>query len=208
MKLLATDGRSVRAEQKRSERRDAIVRAAERVFSQRGYHDASIADVIDAAEISRGTFYLYFTGKDALFLHLIERFVGLITKSLQVVDPSKPEPARHILENVVRVVDVAFNNPALTSVVLRESRGRNPEIDEKLDRLYGFLQSMVEGALRNGAESGITRQVNEGIVATALVGAFKEVFLEYLAKPDQAPDRNALAESLFEFGVRGLFVRG
>ena len=206
MKLIAHDGRTLRAEQKRSERRDAIVRSAERVFWQRGYHDASITDVIDAAEISRGTFYLYFTGKDALFLHLIERFVGFITEALEVVDPHGPEPARRTFENVVRVVNVAVEHPELTCVVLRESRGRNPEIDEKLDRLYGFLQSMVEGALKNGAESGLTRRVNEPVVATALIGAFKEVFLSHLAQPHSAPDRHALAESLFEFGVRGLFV--
>jgi AcrR family transcriptional regulator len=206
MKLAAVDRRTQRAEQKRSERRDAIVRAAERVFWQRGYHDASIADVIEAASISRGTFYLYFTGKDALFLQLIERFIGLITENLEVVDPHGPEPARRVLENVMRVVDVAFEHPELTCVVLRENRGRHSDIDEKLDRFYGFLQDMVEGALRNGARSGLTRSVSEPVVATALIGAFKEVFLAHLSRPHAVIDRSALAQSLFEFGVRGLFV--
>ncbi|HEX2676411.1 MAG TPA: TetR/AcrR family transcriptional regulator, partial [Polyangiales bacterium] len=171
----APDKRSLRAEQKRSERREAIVRAAEIEFSRRGFHDVSISDVIDAADISRGTFYLYFESKGALFVHLIERFVACITGALEVVDPKLPEPERRIFENVVRVVDVVFDHPELTVVVLQESRGRSPEIDQLLDRLYEFLASMVEGALTNGANNGITRRVNEPVVATALIGAFKEV---------------------------------
>jgi AcrR family transcriptional regulator len=204
MKVADIDRRALRAERQRVERRDAIVRAAERVFGKLGYHVASISEVIDEAGISRGTFYLYFDGKSALFLELIERFIGFVTSALQVVDPAGPDPAARILENVQRIVDVAFEHPELTRVVLRESRGINPEIDEKLDRLYGFLHEMVEGALINGARTGITRQVHAPVVAAALIGAFKEVFLSNLPPEGAAPSRSNLAEALFEFGIRGL----
>jgi AcrR family transcriptional regulator len=204
MKVAESDRRALRAERQRNERRDAIVRAAERVFGKLGYHDASITEVIDAAGISRGTFYLYFDGKSALFLELIERFIGFVTSALQVVDPTGPDPARRILENVQRVVDVAFEHPELTRVVLRESRGLNSDIDEKLDRLYGFLHEMVEGALINGARTGLTRPVNATVVAAALIGAFKEVFLGSLSPASSVPSRQELAEALFQFGIRGL----
>ena len=204
MKIADADRRALRAERQRSERRDAIVRAAERVFGKLGYHAASITEVIDAAGISRGTFYLYFDGKSALFLELIERFIGFVTSALSVVDPAGPEPTLRILENVQRIVDVAFEHPELTRVVLRESRGLNPEIDAKLDRLYGFLNEMVEGALVNGARTGLTREVHTPVVATALIGAFKEVFLRNLPPAGSMSNRQELAEALFKFGVRGL----
>jgi AcrR family transcriptional regulator len=204
---VSPDRRALRAEQKRSERRDAILRTAERVLCERGYPDASISDVIDAAGISRGTFYLYFDSKDALYLELIERFTGLVTAALEVVDPAGPDPANGIFENVARVVDVAFDHPELTLLVLRESRGVNPEIDQRLDRLYDFLQSMVEGALVNGATSGLTRKVYAPVISTALVGAFKEVFLRHLTPQGPSKtDRRALVEALFEFGIRGLLL--
>jgi AcrR family transcriptional regulator len=192
MKSAVADGRSLRAEQMRSSRREAIERAAEQVFARNGYHAASIADVIDVAGISRGTFYLYFDG---------------MTETLEVVDPRGPDPARRIFENVRRVVEVAFSHPELTTVVLRESRGLNSEIDQKLDRLYGFLQEMVEGALVNGERTGLTRKVNEPAVATALIGACKEVFLTHLARGKrQNADRDAIAVSLFELGINGLLI--
>lgn len=204
MKIAEADRRALRAERQRSERRDAIVRAAERVFGKLGYHAASITEVIDAAGISRGTFYLYFDGKSALFLELIERFIGFVTAALQVVDAAGPDPAQRIHENVQRIVDVALDHPELTRVVLRESRGLNADIDEKLDRLYGFLHEMVEGALTNGARAGFTRSVNAPVVAAALIGAFKEVFLANLPPAAAVPSRQELAEALFQFGSRGL----
>jgi AcrR family transcriptional regulator len=206
-RMTTTDRRSLRAERKRTERRDAILRAAERVFCVRGYPDASIADVIDAAQISRGTFYLYFDSKDALYLELIERFTALVTEALQVVDPDGPDPAERIFDNVQRMVDVALTHPELTRLVLRESRGLNKELDERLDRLYDFLHSMVVGALAKGASAGLIRKVYEPVIATALIGAFKEVFLHHLG-PDgpRVPNRTVFAQALFEFGIRGLLI--
>jgi len=203
--VTTVDRRTLRAEQKRHERRDAILRAAEHVFSARGYPDASIADVIDAAQISRGTFYLYFDSKEALYLELIERFTDLVTEALQVVDPDDADPAQRIFENVQRIVDVALTHPELTRLVLRESRGLDPALDERLDRLYDFLHGMVVGALEKGAQSGLIRKVYEPVVATALIGGFKEVFLHRLA-PEAArnANRTLLAQALFEFSIRGL----
>jgi AcrR family transcriptional regulator len=199
------DRRSARAEAQRGRRRDAILRAASALFSRQGYHSTSVADVIAAAGISRGTFYLYFDNKDSLFLELIEQFIQRIMDVVEVVDPSRPNPTRRIYENVRRVVDVVFDNRDLTVLVLREDVGLNPEVDEKLKRFYGFVREMVEGALENGARVGLIRQVNEPVVATALIGAIKEVFLHHLViAPDTTPARESIAESLLDFGLRGL----
>src|SRR5690606_25495730 len=60
----APDGRAARAERRRAERREAILSAAKTVFRDKGYHQASVHDIIDEAQIARGTFYLYFSSKD------------------------------------------------------------------------------------------------------------------------------------------------
>jgi len=76
-----------------------------------------------------------------------------------------------------------------------------------LRALYGFLHEMVEGALIKGAAAGIVRAVNTPVVATALIGAMREVFYRQLvAKKLDEPDRAAITESLYLFGVRGLVV--
>lgn len=201
------DRRAARAEQQREQRRDAILKAASVLFGRQGYHATSIADVLAAAGISRGTFYLYFDNKDSLFLELMEQFIQRIMEVVEVVDPAMPNPTARIYDNVRRVVDVVFDNQDLTVMVLREGLGLRPEVDEKLKRFYGFVREMVEGALANGARLGLIRKVNEPIVATALIGAIKEVFLHHLMiARDSAPPRESVAESLLDFGLRGLLL--
>jgi len=63
-------------EQDRSSRRRARTRAnllaaARTVFARRGYHDSSIAEITELADIGVGTFYLYFRDKEELFTTLI-----------------------------------------------------------------------------------------------------------------------------------------
>jgi AcrR family transcriptional regulator len=49
--------------------RERIVRAALEVFGEKGYHGATIADVVRRSGLSVGAIYTYFAGKEELFLH-------------------------------------------------------------------------------------------------------------------------------------------
>jgi AcrR family transcriptional regulator len=47
------------------------------VFKEKGYHATSVNDIIDAAQIARGTFYLYFTSKREVFAELSATFLSI-----------------------------------------------------------------------------------------------------------------------------------
>jgi AcrR family transcriptional regulator len=67
--VLGVDGRPL---SKRGERtRERLLAAAEQVFAELGYHDASIVKITEAAGVGQGTFYLYFTGKKEIFDELV-----------------------------------------------------------------------------------------------------------------------------------------
>ncbi len=51
--------------------RARLLEAAERVFAELGYHDASIVKITEAAGVAQGTFYLYFAGKQQVFDELV-----------------------------------------------------------------------------------------------------------------------------------------
>jgi AcrR family transcriptional regulator len=52
--------------------RRRLLAAAEQVFADLGYHDASIVKITEAAGVAMGTFYLYFAGKQEIFDVLVE----------------------------------------------------------------------------------------------------------------------------------------
>lgn len=53
-----------------------ILRAAEEVFASKGFFGATIAEIVDKAGVSRGTFYLYFRNREEVFSALLSRVVG------------------------------------------------------------------------------------------------------------------------------------
>jgi len=60
------------AETKGARTRRRLLEAAEEVFADLGYHDASIVRITEAAGVAQGTFYLYFSSKQAIFDELVE----------------------------------------------------------------------------------------------------------------------------------------
>jgi AcrR family transcriptional regulator len=65
-----TAGKTLGEKGTRTRRR--LLEAAEQVFADLGYHDASIVKITEAAGVSQGTFYLYFAGKQEIFDVLVE----------------------------------------------------------------------------------------------------------------------------------------
>ncbi|MGN6130593.1 MAG: TetR/AcrR family transcriptional regulator, partial [Nocardioidaceae bacterium] len=56
---------------KGSRTRRRLLEAAEQVFADRGYHDASIVKITEAAGVAQGTFYIYFKSKQQVFDELV-----------------------------------------------------------------------------------------------------------------------------------------
>lgn len=63
-------------------RRDEILDAALELFSRRGWENVSLADVLAAAEISKGGFYHHFASKEALLEGIVQRLVEETVESL------------------------------------------------------------------------------------------------------------------------------
>jgi len=75
-----TMGIAERREREKEQRRNAIVDAAERVFFSKGVNVATMDDVAEEAELSKGTLYLYFNSKEELYLAIHLRGVELLGK--------------------------------------------------------------------------------------------------------------------------------
>lgn len=53
-----------------------VLQAAEKVFGDKGYANATIAEIVELAQVSRGAFYLYFDNKDDVFKTLVARVIA------------------------------------------------------------------------------------------------------------------------------------
>ena len=86
------------------ERRTSILAAAREVFWQKGYARATIAQIAEKAELAPGTIYLYFTGKDTLYVELLTEGYELLDQRLR----AQAHSGKNALAGAAGLIDV-FN---------------------------------------------------------------------------------------------------
>lgn len=73
---------------KRISTKSRIVKAAWNLFYQKGYEQTTVEDIISASKTSKGTFYHYFKGKEALLNSLSDLFDEKYEELAAVIDPA------------------------------------------------------------------------------------------------------------------------
>lgn len=202
------DGRHRRAEKKRAERRSAVLDAALQVFATQGYHQTRVSDIIDRASIARGTFYLYFDSKNAIFHELLDQLLDKIRRNVVGVDvDEKAPPVRdQLLISVRRVLGAFYESPALARFVLREARGVDEAIDDKLRQLDTQLQVWLALSLQAGQQLGFVREIDANNAAWCILGSIKQLLELTVDKPEAELDLDHLSEVVLDFNLHGVGV--
>lgn len=81
-------------------RRDAILKAALSVFAEHGFEAARLDDVASRAGVAKGTLYLYFEHKEALFEALVRMAVAPILARLAALASSEPTSPLRTIEQI------------------------------------------------------------------------------------------------------------
>ena len=111
------------ADEARAARRDQIIAAAAECFARTGYHATTMADIAEAAGVSKGTPYLYFPGKEALFIALYEEWDCGLADRVNAAVGVLAEPARRSPRRILRAVASAIaahviDNPRTCRVLM------------------------------------------------------------------------------------------
>lgn len=151
------------------------------MFKEKGYHATSVGDIIDAAQIARGTFYLYFTNKREIFAALSAGFLDLIRGSVRKIslDPADGEPLAQMRANFRRVIHTVLEHEDLATIVLRDD-ALDAEARDQIGRFYDQIVALIGQAVRVGHRLGIARECDEHIIAVSALGALKEILTRML----------------------------
>lgn len=171
-----SDGRVRRAHDLRAERRKQLLDTACEVCARQGYRETMIQDLLDAADVARGTFYQHFKGKRAIFDALLDGLLVALSAAIVRIDiHSEVSVNVQLTGNVNRVLDVLWTNAGLTRIFLRQAVGLDPELDLKLHTFDDQVLSMIEGSLSTGVAIGLVRPGPIRLRAVFLLGTVKEV---------------------------------
>jgi AcrR family transcriptional regulator len=138
--------------------RQRIIRAAVEVFSEKGYHRATIADVVARSGLSVGAIYTHFTGKEQLFLHSCDLMSGQGLDELAVrLAPltTTADRLRAAIAYYVETIDAFDDAPGQVGLVRAWAEADDePGVREMLvrrrERLVGASQLLVREGIARG----------------------------------------------------------
>jgi AcrR family transcriptional regulator len=185
-------------------RRAAILSAALEEFSARGYEGARLEDVAKRAAIAKGTIYLYFADKEALFQELVRSMVNPILGMLEQTREIDM-PARALVELLIETfVREIYGTRRKDIIRLIFSEGpRFPVIAEfyhreVISRILGFVRPMLARAVERGELPDDTFvRFPQLLVAPGLVGIMWSGLFEKFEPLDVAAMMRAHVNVIF-----------
>lgn len=193
------------------ERRDHIIECAKSVFVEKGFHNSSVADIIERARIARSTFYAHFTCKFDIFAILVETFSDTLRRAILAINISRAgggsDLAAEIKTMTLDLIAVLEKNADLAKLLITAPQGHDSGFDRKIGDFYSGVLVAIRQLLDEGTADGNVRPLDPGIIAYAILGCVKQVLLQWLVY-GEIGDIRAAVDDIIRYNLHGIATRG
>ncbi len=192
---LSDDERERRAHQRREallqRHRSRILDAVALCFAERGYHDTSVDQVVATAKTSKSAFYAVFANKEQAFAALLDREGERLLHAVEQAIVAEPDPRNQARRAIATFVNTCAANRATARILLVDSVGTSPAIEQTRRRLHARFADMILAQARARLQ---TPRIDLEVIAYALVGAVNEAVVRLLetGRADPQPVVDAL----------------
>ncbi|MCP2261803.1 transcriptional regulator, TetR family [Streptoalloteichus tenebrarius] len=188
----------------RAVRERQILDAATAVFSQRGYHAASMDEVADVAGISKPMVYAYLGSKEELFAVCIKREAGRLVDAVGAVVDPELAPEEQLWRGVLAFFTFVGEYRDSWNVLHRQAGSEGQpfavEIAEGRRRAITLIGALLaQAAVAEGVPEWFLGETEA--MAAALVGAGESLADWWLDHPDESP--RAMAARLMNLAWMG-----
>ena len=190
-------------------RPEEILEAAKHVFGESGYAGTKLEDVARLAGVSKGTLYLYFDSKEALFREMVRAKVVAALAHAEETVRTFDGSSRELLVILISSMYRRLRDEGMARVgrVVQAELPSFPELAQfYFEEVILRSRRLVSRVLERGVESGEFREVSHGFAARGLASllvhtAQLQCFFHDF-DPDQLSDEAALG------GLVDLYLHG
>ena len=157
------------AAERRAGRREALILAAIRVYGERGYRNATVKAVCEAAGLTERYFYESFPNSEALLAASYHAVTSVLLATLEEVGASTPgRPAARVRAILARYFQALANDPRSARLFLVEIAGVSAQLDRIFaDSLDQFGDLILRTFGRPGCDPLVCKAVIGGVIHLA-----------------------------------------
>jgi AcrR family transcriptional regulator len=182
-------------------RRDGILRAAARIFRERGFTDTGMRDIAVATELSPANLYHYFKGKDEILFYCqdraLDRMLTGVTQARRAVTRADERLLAVLTTHVLTMLDEVEGATAHLQV-----EALSPLLRERIVKKRDRYERAVRRLISEGITAGAFVPGDAALLARAMLGALNWVVTWY--RPDGVHTPAQIASEMATYLVRGM----
>jgi TetR/AcrR family transcriptional regulator len=189
---------------KNSAKKKQIIKAATKIFARKGFHQAKMDEIAEAAKVAKGTLYYNYASKSKLFAATVtvgmEEIMDKISRELESDLPFM-EHLRLLISNTIRIY---LKNKEVIRIYINElSSGIDAEAMAEIKKVRRRFIRFVSDTLQTGQEMGYLKPLHNQISATVLVGVVDALCNNQLG-PEENYDLDQIIETVIAILSTGM----
>ena len=165
-----------------------ILESALRIFVRKGYSAATVDDIAQACELTKGAVYFYFSSKSAVLHALFDQIEQVIVQGvIDSIDRAGPRQTDKLIAYLHSGAGLGNVQPQLILLyilMLLEFNGTGDELESRVKALYQRIAKRVESVIEAGQKTGEFRTdlaIRE--MSSIVMALFNGTFMEWYCRP-------------------------
>ncbi len=180
--------------------RERILDAALNIFSNKGYYDTRMDEIVEEARTSKGSIYFHFPNKEKLFIALVDQFADLLERRVTEAIQQEAEGIQRVriaLETVLETFG-KYRRPA--KILLVQAVGLGSVFEKKRLEINNRFAGLIQTYLDEAVAVGDIPATDTEVTAHAWMGAIYSLVIQwvYTGEPDSERILSALLPLLLK----------
>jgi AcrR family transcriptional regulator len=158
-------------EERAAERRLNILKAAAKLFSEKGYHDATLEEIARELKYTKGSIYYYISSKQDLLYQCHDMAMSLLLENIERARDSGLPPDAMLKEVIKGHIETLMSEFNLITVTLSSDYELEDKYTEIIIKKRDMYEDFIAGIIRDGIKKGIFREVPVKVVINLIMGA-------------------------------------
>jgi AcrR family transcriptional regulator len=171
--------------QRRShETRARILDAAQTTFSKNGYDATGVAEICEAAGVSKGAFYHHFPTKHAVFMALLEGWLSGLDKAINLIRQEKQDVPQTLIQMAGMVKQIFQSASGKLSIFFEfwSQASRDPVVWQTTiapyRRYQAYFSTLMQEGIAEGSIKAVDAEMASRVILSLAVGILLQGFLD------------------------------
>lgn len=188
-----------------SEKYHRIIKAATKIFAEKGFFQSKISEIAREARVAAGTVYLYFESKDDILISLFEEQMKSVLDNMTAQVSRQKDPVKKLEKFALTHLQLIEQNKDMAEIIQVELRQSGRFMKEYKNEKFAQYLDLISDIIREGQENGVFKKdIIPGVAKRAFFGALDEMSRFWVLSSRRQYDIRVAAKQISSYFLNGI----